>query len=315
MKTNFSFIQFIVLIAISLFASSCNDNDCGCETPPELYVVNQKLENTGISVSIQSVSNGSEQDKLYVGYNDLLLRLVDENGEVVTDAEITLMPKMTMMMESGTHTHGAPVMQPSYVEDLESYKAGIAYLMPSNDMGVWELKVMVKRGEVMDEFTIDTNIAEMSFAGKDGLADGQNMKTLIMKEIEGVKYYFSFYFPNGTAVGSNDVIITAHKKMPMNHEGMGMMRTAEMGDGMMHDEEFMPVTDLSVEIETYMPGMGHGATGTVNPTHTMHGKYEGKAGLNMTGGWQIKLRIKKGEMTIVDSITPESTDYSFYLEF
>ena len=51
-----------------------------------------------------------------------------------------------------------------------------------------------------------------------------------------------------------------------------------------------------------MPSMGHGSDGNVSPVHTENGVYAGKVNFNMTGDWQITLKLKRGDIMIGEPI-------------
>lgn len=52
-----------------------------------------------------------------------------------------------------------------------------------------------------------------------------------------------------------------------------------------------PVTTATVDLESFMPMMGHGSSGEEAPTHEAHGQYVGKANWMMMGSWQLNLTV------------------------
>jgi hypothetical protein len=76
----------------------------------------------------------------------------------------------------------------------------------------------------------------------------------------------------------------------------------EMGDNpfvlTVHDKQdmltFPEVAGLSVTVEPFMPSMGHGSEGSVDPTYTEHGKYEGSVNFSMAGTWEATFTLDDG---------------------
>ncbi len=61
---------------------------------------------------------------------------------------------------------------------------------------------------------------------------------------------------------------------------------------------FPPVTDAMVVLDPQMPSMGHGASGSVNPTPTTLGMYEGQVAFNMAGEWVTTVTFTEGGVTL-----------------
>ena len=60
----------------------------------------------------------------------------------------------------------------------------------------------------------------------------------------------------------------------------------------------VPVSDATVILDPQMPSMGHGSPGSINPTPTSPGLYEGKLSFSMTGTWQTTVTVREGAITL-----------------
>ncbi|GAA4841825.1 FixH family protein [Algivirga pacifica] len=291
-------IYIVFAIAFAFLFTACSEENTVDPMLNYTKVETITLPNTGLEATVWSV-----EETLFAGYNKMMVTLQDAEGNAVTTPSVKWMPMMAM---DGGHSHSAPTDQPVLNADNGVYEGGVTFVMPSMG-GAWTLMLEVTEGEQMDMHTLPITVMDKNstFAIQQA-----NYQTIIRKQVGETRYFFAYYFKEDMPrVGEQEIVIAAYKMMPMDH---GSMRTAE---GMMdHGTGFMPVTDLSIELEAYMPSMGHGAPEGQQPMHKMHGHYEGTINFNMTGDWQLKTRIKMGEEVLVNSMDVEE-DLSFYLEF
>lgn len=63
------------------------------------------------------------------------------------------------------------------------------------------------------------------------------------------------------------------------------------------DGEDESITDADVEIEAWMPEMGHGTSGEEHPEHVAEGMYEGQTDWSMGGEWELRF-----DVTIEDNL-------------
>ncbi|MEH0158458.1 FixH family protein [Limibacter armeniacum] len=295
---------FISIIATLFILSSCDNNDEATpqESPLASYhqMTEQTLSNTGLTLNLRS----GEAD-LFAGYNKFFAELTDADGNQVTNAEVKLMPMMDMVMGEMTHSHAAPVDQPTLMEE-GFFKGGINFIMPSTgETGVWTLHVTVSANDMTDEIMLPITVSDKNLTYASG-QDNAQYQTIIRKEVDGTRYFVAYYFvEDKPMVGSNEIVITVHKMMPMDTmEGMEMEHNG-----------FMPVNDLTVEFQPWMPSMGHGSSNNVNPIALGDGHYKGTVNFNMTGDWELKLKVMDGEKVLLNSMAEDATDASFYLEF
>lgn len=202
---------------------------------------------------------------LEVGRNAVAYRLFARpSGAALTRAELSQRPLMTMM----DHSHACPLIDPPAEADAAGRFVGtLVPSMPSGAMGKWTLDVVVGLEGETSTHTLsfgELAVSERAIPARKDLVVGED------------KYIITLNFRDGTpAVGESPVIVTAHQVMHM-----GAM--------------FPPVTDLSIVMTPFMPTMGHGSSGNVDPVHTARGEYEGRVNFNMLGAWRITLELRRG---------------------
>jgi hypothetical protein len=59
--------------------------------------------------------------------------------------------------------------------------------------------------------------------------------------------------------------------------------------------DWPPVDDLILEIEPWMPSMGHGSPNNENPDAQGEGHYLGQVNFTMAGPWTVTVVAKRGE--------------------
>jgi YtkA-like len=87
-------------------------------------------------------------------------------------------------------------------------------------------------------------------------------------------------FETGLRVGSNPVTVALHQVGP----------AAGSAD---------PVVDASFHVEPYMPSMGHGSSGSVDPVPTATpGVYAGSLAFSMPGDWETSFAVTRGGVEV-----------------
>ena len=252
-------------LALLLFSQACKENNPPVPDPePEYYTVATAAAN-----SLNLTVNVLAEDTAIVGYNRLFVQLLDANGNPATNYDVTVTPLMHMV--SGMN-HSAPVEQPTgVVEDM--YPFQVVFIMPSGDMGWWELKVMIKMSDGTEE--------EVSLTvEKAKLLEETKMKTMLATD--GVtKLFVSLVRPAEPIVGMNAFEVTVHQKATMM--------------------SFPAIENYTIEIEPEMPTMGHGSPGNVNPTHTEMGHYVGEVNFTMDGYWKVNVTLKEGGNVVAEN--------------
>lgn len=173
---------------------------------------------------------------------------------------------VNLMMDMGMMMHSTPFMtEVVTMNDKEYIKVDATFIMASAG-GTWFLTL---KSETMNiDERIDYTVT----------ATG-NVKRFTFDE---KSYFVTLRSLDSPKVGLNDFIVSIHSRESM----------------MIHHA----VTDLTTEVEMLMPSMGHGSDGNVNPVHTENGVYAGKVNFNMTGDWQITLKLKRGDIMIGEPI-------------
>lgn len=79
-------------------------------------------------------------------------------------------------------------------------------------------------------------------------------------------------------IGLNPIVFTLHKMQDMM--------------------TFVPVDDATLVFDPEMPSMGHGSSGSVNPTATSLGRYEGQLSFSMAGTWDTTVTVSQAGVTL-----------------
>jgi hypothetical protein len=83
---------------------------------------------------------------------------------------------------------------------------------------------------------------------------------------------------NPPKVGLNPIVFTVHFKQDMM--------------------TFPSVDYAEIALDPEMPLMGHGSPGSVNPTLSAPGRYEGQLSFSMAGEWQTTVIVNRAGVTV-----------------
>lgn len=173
---------------------------------------------------------------------------------------------VNLMMDMGMMMHSTPFMtEVVTMNDKEYIKVDATFIMASAG-GTWFVTLKSETMEIDER--IDYTV----------VATGKVKKF----KFEDKSYFITLRSLDSPKVGMNDFTVSIHTRESM----------------MIHPA----VTDLTTEVELLMPSMGHGSAGNVSPVHTANGLYKGTVNFNMTGDWQITLKLKRGDMMIGDPL-------------
>ncbi|MCU0696825.1 MAG: FixH family protein [Myxococcaceae bacterium] len=197
---------------------------------------------------------------LSTGLSTVWLTL-SENGQLVTDATVTLLPEMTMP----DRKHACPVVGDVTHEGLGIYRGQLVFQMPSGDTGTWSLAAKVVRGgrETLVRF-------DSLAIGDSGLSRSFTVANAAMPTMP-TRYVMSVSFPEGKKVGLNPVVVTLHRMKDMM--------------------TFPAVDDATVEMVPEMPAHGHGSPNNVAPASKGAGRYEGVVNFTMPGEWKTTFTV------------------------
>jgi hypothetical protein len=74
-------------------------------------------------------------------------------------------------------------------------------------------------------------------------------------------------------VGLNPIVFTLHQMQDMM--------------------TFVSVDDATLALDPEMPSLGHGAPGSIAPTFTSPGRYQGSLSFSMAGPWEITVTVSE----------------------
>lgn len=259
MKFRIHYLFYILSIAMVSVLSSCNDDDIVTDPTEGLTKISE-----GYALGAAAKVELWAKDALITGYNQVFVAVYDSvSGHRITDAHIHFHPEMTMT--GMAMTHGTYFEDPEEEPVNQIFPGAIAFVMPSGDMGSWELEIHLHNhhNDKEGQATFDITVADpASPTIKSFVTDG------------GDKIFVASYFPEEQKVGINKYELIAFRK-----------------DG---DFAFNPVDDFTFTLEPEMPSMGHGSPNNVNPVFTStHGHYAGKVNFTMTGGWRLNLDLNQ----------------------
>jgi hypothetical protein len=207
---------------------------------------------------------------LATGLDTVWLTLTDD-GAPVTDATLTLMPRMTMMDKQ----HACPVVGDVVAEDATQglYRGQLVPQMASGDGDVWSLDVKIERpSKEPRTLTYPLTVTDSGLAKTFTVTGGAGASSM------SVKYVMSVSFPSAPKVGQNAVVVTLHT--------MKDLLTFEPFDG------------ATLEMVPQMPSMGHGSSNNVAPTLASPGRYQGTVSFSMLGEWRLDFTVKSGDTTL-----------------
>lgn len=207
------------------------------------------------------------KEALFTGYNQLFVALKDSvNNNLIVEADVNFHPLMTMM---GGMQHGCPEEDPQHDAVNKLFPGAMVFIMPTSDMGTWELAI-----DVVNEQNGKSGVAEFEIIVTD--PPSPMLKSFLTPEED--KYFMSYLFPESPKVGVNDFTVVANEMASMM--------------------DFPGVEDLTIVLTPEMPSMGHGSPNNVNPVHEEAGHYNGKVNFTMTGDWRLNLEVWKGEVLL-----------------
>jgi hypothetical protein len=256
--------QLSLVLVLSLAA--CGGSSTSTSTAPKTSVATAQAADLNVELLTDS--------RLEVGMTPVYVKVTTASGAVVKDATVTMTPLMAM---SGGTMHSAPVVGSPAFSDDEYYGCAVVFSMPSGTMGSWSAKASVQRpGAAAVEATFSNlTVADTGRARSFTFTDPTTSAT--------TKYLVSLNFKATPKVGLNPVIVTLHRMQDMM--------------------TFVPVDDATIALDPQMPSMGHGSPGSVNPTLTSLGRYEGQLSFSMAGNWQTTISLSKSTSEALGSVT------------
>lgn len=198
------------------------------------------------------------QDSLTSKNETIYIQVTGQDGSPVTDAQLDY----NVVMDMGMMSHGGPYYP---LVDLGDglYKAEAVFIMSNmKDMGKgWILNAVLNK---TDSLSFLLPVSEAKYA-----------RTIPVGTKDDGRVFVSLLLPNEVKTGSQTIDFTLHK---------------------MDQEAFPPLDNYTVEIEPFMPDMGHGSPDNKAAVSKGNGRYSGTVNFTMKGPWTIKVNLfKKGE--------------------
>ncbi len=177
-----------------------------------------------------------------------------------------------MMAMANGKNHSCPTMGPPTLGTDLMYHVGTIFQMASTEADTSSATVSVVR--------VDGTAAVASFPLL-MVADSGRAKVLATTDpatATVTKYQASLNFVGAPQVGLNPIVFTLHRMQDMT--------------------TFPSVDDAIISLDPQMPSMGHGSPGSVDPTLTAPGRYEGLLSFSMTGEWKTTASIQRAGVVL-----------------
>lgn len=227
--------------------------------------ITTKYEIASISQKNEKITLWADVPELSVGYNKIYFT-IGEGFAPTENKALSIKPVMDM----GTMTHSSPFEQAQYDHKLKCYVAAVVFTMQSSDKGKWAVKLNYAEESL-----------DMPLAIKPAAAQSKPISSFT--DSLGNHYLMALAAPQLPKLGINNLDLFIVKRVDK--------------------DTFIPATDLTLELTTDMPSMGHGSPNNVSPVHRAAGRYQGKVNFTMSGDWQLQFKIKKDSIQISDKTT------------
>jgi len=206
---------------------------------------------------------------LATGLTPIYIKVTTAGGQVVTDATVTLFSLMSM---SSGMQHSAPVIGEPAIAPDGLYHGNVVFQMVSSTDDIWSATVDVTQPGAA--------AVEASFPSLTVTDSGRAKVFTYTDPVTAVatNYVSSLNFVNPPTIGLNPIIFTLHQMQDMM--------------------TFVPVVDAAPVLDPEMPSMGHGSPGSVDPTPTSLGQYQGSLSFSMAGTWETTVTVNEGTIAL-----------------
>jgi len=195
------------------------------------------------------------EDSLTSKNETIYIQVTDKDGNPAKDAQLDY----DVVMDMGMMSHGGPYYP---LVDLGDglYKAEAVFIMANmKDMGKgWILNMVLNK---TDTLAFLLPVSEAKYA-----------RTIPVGTKDDGRVFVSLLLPNEVKAGSQPIDFTLHK---------------------MEHEVFPALENYIVEIEPFMPDMGHGSPDNKAAVGKGNGRYSGTVNFTMKGSWTIKVNLAK----------------------
>jgi hypothetical protein len=277
-------ITYIISILFILAIFSCSDDNNDSQED-----LNKEIEGlikvTEISNDEHIIEIYSTKTKLYLGYNELTMRIVDKlTGEFITNATLDWMPVMHMTEKN----HSCPKSEINKTAGMKTTYGGFI---------IFQMAGMMDNGWTL---SFDYSISGVSYSaiGDIDVMMSERQVVSVFTGADDVKYVLALIAPADPEVKINDMSAGLYKMESMM--------------------SFPVVKNYSVELDPRMPSMGnHGSPNNEDLVYSaLEENYQGKLSLTMTGYWKLNLRLLNENQELVkgELVTEENDSSSLYLE-
>lgn len=250
------YVEIGLLVAGLFWLSGCQEEEqTFMPTEEPLTVAEGKVAALDLEVKVYA------DQALFVGYNALEIALVSRDiDQTVEDFGITLMP----MMKMATMEHTTPVIVPANPIEADRILRDVIFVMPSGDMGTWELTLTVQELATGKEGTLTLPITVEA-------PEEARLQSFI-SAVDSSSIFLALKSPMVPKVGINTLEFAAFQRKSMM--------------------DFPLREDLILEIDPQMPTMGHGSPDNVHPVVQESGLYLGEVNFTMGGYWELNVAVK-----------------------
>jgi hypothetical protein len=233
----------------------------------------------GAHVHVYALLHRSQNGQVYEGYNRFRIKV-----EGYSSTNVKLVPIMYM----SSHSHSCPTKQPDGKAADGYFYAETFFQMPTTVVNgtvtePWKLHVILGEN--------DTATAEVRVNPH---PNGWVRRKRFNTSMGEVRLLYEFRPEGAFKVGTVPVRMYVYRRnMGIPHE---------------NPDAFPPASDMVqlVQLNTWMPSMGHGAEGNqpAQPVSNSFGLYKGQLGFNMTGDWDIYLAFvrQQGDTLGLDTV-------------
>lgn len=244
-----------VLLFVGLLTSCTDENELIIEEEQLIELAFGENEGTEITLSAAA--------PLFVGYNTISVVLKNAaNNSPITNAIVSVMPMMHLMDMS----HSCPVINnTSSINENGQYTFDVVFVMPSGDMGSWEITFVIEHDGELIEIIVPVTVIQPSET---------RLMSFVSMTDETTKYFVAYIDPKTPQVGENNLELAVYKKSSMMN--------------------WPAVEGITFELEPWMTTMEHSSSNNIAPFDVGDGYYSGKVNFTMTGDWEIRLTAKIG---------------------
>ncbi|WP_276390315.1 hypothetical protein [Eudoraea chungangensis] len=274
----------IAVILLSISITSCSEEDKDPIIIDENPLAEYNLV-TNVDANNHSIEIYSEQKDFTIGFNQLFIRIKDNDMDTyISNASIQWKPvmHMTEMM------HSCPKSDVTKTENATVYTGYVVFQMPGNSEEYWDLELeYTANGQVYNAIEkinvkapLDGKRRVNSFVGEDD------------------SRYVMAMMPFQPEIAVNDFEIMVFKM-----------------ENMMN---FPVVKNHKIVLDPRMPGMGnHGSPNNEDLVFDVgSGLYKGKLSLTMSGYWKLNLILVDENAAIIkgETITSDNESSSLFFE-